>query len=83
MQKRTILTALFLLIDATISSHAAVFSSINIKDKLKTNELVLKMKVEGNMSYARINNIPVDATNGEILCGLMLEPGKNFARIEK
>ena len=60
-----------------------ILASLAPKDKTTTQEMILTLKGTGkNLQSARVNGIMVDVHDNSFSCGLVLSPGKNFAKIE-
>lgn len=67
----------------TCSSDAKILTSLTPKDKTITQEQVLTLAGSGkNISTAMVNGIQLNINNDSFSCGLVLTPGKNFAKIE-
>lgn len=74
---------IFFSIILTCISNAESLTSLYPKDKTITGLQTIKLIGTGvSLTSARVNGIILDVKNNSFTCGLILTPGKNFAKIE-
>ncbi len=82
MPRKIILSILALLL-LSFACEAKILTSLSPKNETSTLDQILTLKGTGkNLSAARVNGVLLDIDKNSFTCGLVLTPGKNFAKIE-